>query len=179
MVLGSVWSQTITPLHHKKPTGSAAVWSHSSLYIEVPLSATHRWHVLCAILWRSLHPTCMDGVTGRGHPSAGWLSGFCPHSYYGDYSTEYWGSQWTMKPLFSKYNQHTVYLEMHAYSYKDSHRMHMHIWWLSETALLLMDDIFPGMMWVLISPTVFIHLLFVVKTGCLKHIVCHTDVMVQ
>lgn len=43
------------------------------LVIEVPLSATHHWHVFSANLWRSLHPTCMDGLQDNStHPLADW-----------------------------------------------------------------------------------------------------------
>ena len=60
IVLGRVWSQT-------------TVWSHSQWYIKVSLSVTHQWHVLSAILWRSLRPKCMDGLQNEGsHQQADW-----------------------------------------------------------------------------------------------------------
>ncbi len=133
MVLGRVWSQTFTP---ETLTARGAYWLCSSMK---SLQPVHRSTTVChtPVACSQCHPLTqppshMYGrVTGRGQPSAGWLRGFCPHSHYGDYSTEYWGSQYTMKPLFSKYNQHTVYLDMCAHSYKHSHQVSLQ--WLSET----------------------------------------------
>ena len=56
-----------------------------------------------------------------------------------------------MKPLFSKDNQHTVYLDMHAYSHRHRYQMRSHTVivrnnpYYCEIVKKQIDDIFTGM----------------------------------
>lgn len=105
------------PLQHKtrhnKTTGTRSAMKS--------VQSAHRSTSVChtPLACSQCHPLTQPSahmygrVTGRCRSSAGWLRAFCPHSYYGDCNAESWGSRWTIKPLFSKYNRHTVYF-IHA-----------------------------------------------------------------
>lgn len=76
-------------------------WKHfghnTPIYSMKSLQPVHRSPTVChtPVACFQCHPLTqppshMYGwATGGGQPSTGWLRGFCPHSYYGDYSTEY------------------------------------------------------------------------------------------
>lgn len=70
LVLGRVWSQTITPETSRRKKQHEVIQQ----CIGAPLSATHtHWHVLSAILWRCPRPTRVDGLQDGGrHQQAHW-----------------------------------------------------------------------------------------------------------
>lgn len=170
MDLGRVWSQTVAPETHHKTVQQYEVTpaGHRSPTVCHTPVACSQYHPLT-------HPppiphVCMGCRTraATSRLTERLLSSFIL------WRLQHWilESQQTMKPLFSKHNQHTVHLDTHAYSHKHSHHVHMHIQWLWETSsinvqywrYIQMIYSLGWWAWVLFAsytPSNFIHLLCV------------------